>query len=559
MEMPSRFIGFCVLAWFSGIAGSSAQDVVISEIMFNPDGDENAREYVEIFNRSNSPRSLEGFFISDGQAFDILVPAGGSGWLLGPGGYALIFDPDYFSGNDFYPVPEEAAVFTVPGATIGDRGLSNSVAETISLVSASGDTVSQVTYDLSCPPGHSWERVLPEGGDDSGNFLSSLCVGGTPGYENSVLPLPFDPALDAASLAVFPEPEYGGPAIISLSWLNRGREALSAVRIAVSGHGLGDASLLFPDTVPPGGRSPAETVGIDHLPGGLVTITAVIVEGNTAVTSNDTLRVTATVPVPDGTVIIDEVMSAPGDGEPEWIELLNTGEYPVSLTGLRIADGTGTRSDSLMAETVIGGNDFAILSHGPFPFDVPSSVPVVSVPSLPPLNNDGDAVFLLDWNGALSDSMRFGQAEKGVSFELISPGLRGTEKGWDLCVDPGGGTPGRMNSIHYPPSNVDESGKAASTALSIDPNPFSDLTEISYRLPFPLARVRLFVYDRRGRLVARIRDEEESGSEWRGSWSGRSDGEKLPSGPYILNLEALDKRSGKVHTERAVLVIGSGL
>ena len=79
-------------------------------------------------------------------------------------------------------------------------------------------------------------------------------------------------------------------------------------------------------------------------------------------------------------------------------------------------------------------------------------------------------------------------------------------------------------------------------------------------LPFPLARVRLLVYDRRGRLVASLRDTHESGAEWSGEWDGRDDdGDPLAAGPYILHLEAFDKSDGAVRTARTMIVIGARL
>ncbi len=553
------FMSACMLA-FGGGADVRAQDMVISEIMFNPDGDENAREYVELLNRSTAPRSLEGYLVGDGQAFDRILIAGQNGWWIPPGGYALILDPDYFTTTDLYAIPQDTPLFKVEGAAIGNRGLSNSVAETVSLISSAGDTVSQVTYDLSCPPGHSWERILPDGGDDPSNFAASVPVNGTPGHENSVLPPAVDPALDAMSLICTADPVYGGPAAFSLSWRNRGRESASAVRVEiVPPNGLDRISLSFPDPVLPGGRSEPHSFTIEHFPGGLNVLTAVIVGGNATTTANDTLRFTLKVPVPDGTVILDEVMAAPKKGEPEWVELFNTGKYPVSLAEYRISDADGNRSDPLTTGAFIGNGGFAIVSGGAFASGISPDVPVLAVSTLPSLNNDGDTLRLLDWNGAPADSMEYGQAENGVSFELISPGLRGSGNGWDLCVDPSGGTPGRVNSIHFPPTGIDAENIPDAPLLSISPNPFEEHTEITYRLPFPLARVRLFVYDRSGRLVATLRDVEESGAEWTGVWDGCGNDGRLPAGPYILNLEALDKQTGKVHTERSVVVIGSRL
>ena len=126
---------------------------------------------------------------------------------------------------------------------------------------------------------------------------------------------------------------------------------------------------------------------------------------------------------------------------------------------------------------------------------------------------------------------------------------------WDYSTASGGATPGGLNSIAWNDEDVAGSG----ARLAIEPNPFLDTTELSYTLPFPLARVTLTVYDRRGRLAATLRDGEESGSTWRGSWNGRGDNGRLPAGPYILSLEALDKQTGRMVRIRELLVVAAEL
>jgi hypothetical protein len=155
--------------------------------------------------------------------------------------------------------------------------------------------------------------------------------------------------------------------------------------------------------------------------------------------------------------------------------------------------------------------------------------------------------------------MVYTEAMAGFSLERISVSGNSGIPNWDTCVDPAGSTPGRRNSIYF--SNVpDQDGGTKETiSITIKPNPFLETATISYELPFPIARVRMLVYDRRGRLVATLRDVEESGSAWRGTWDGRSGGSRLPAGPYILDIEILDKRTGTMHRERKTIVVASRL
>ena len=104
-------------------AVSAGNNLVISEIMFNPDGDENAREFVEILNRSSESVSLEGYSIGDGTGFDALVAVSDGEWIVPPGSYALIMDPDYFTADEQYEsIPEDITLFTVGDKALGSRG-----------------------------------------------------------------------------------------------------------------------------------------------------------------------------------------------------------------------------------------------------------------------------------------------------------------------------------------------------------------------------------------------------------------------------------------------------
>jgi len=263
----------------------------------------------------------------------------------------------------------------------------------------------------------------------------------------------------------------------------------------------------------------------------------------------DTLEVTLDVAVTAGSVILNEIMAAPATGQPEWIELLNTGDLPVDLFGYGILDSKATSPAVVQRHTFLSGGGYAILAADELPFSLPDEMPVIRTDGFPALNNDGDKVILLDYAGTVADSVSYAATEKGYSLERIDTGT-----GWDTCTDPSGATPGRLNSISF-----DAGGHVKSVTIDIDPNPFGYVTTVSYELPFPLARVSLTIYDRRGRQVATLRDGEESGSDWSCTWDGSSGGSRLPAGPYILNLEAIDKRTGRIVTERKVIVIGTKL
>ena len=543
-------------------AASAGSNIVISEIMFNPNGNENVREFVEILNVSSGPVSLEGYSIGDGTGFDLLVAVSEGEWSVQAGSYALIMDPDYFTSDEQYDtLPEGIRLYTVGDKALGSRGLSNSTAEPVYLISAGGDTLSVVRYSLDCPPGHSWERILPNGGDSVDNFTPSKTIDGTPGRPNSALPPVNNPALDESSLRLYPDyPEMGDRIEIGVNFINKGLDPVKDVTVSVTVlSGFFSGSVHFTGEVSPGERSPEAAVFIESIPGGCIGFEAAIVsDSENGSTADDTLLVEIEIPVPTGSVILNEVMAAPGDGSPEWIEVMNVSPFSVDLYRWRIRDLNGRTSIPVDSHVIILPDDYAVISSGPLDYIV-NGTPVILAGSFPALNNDGDTVSLLDCTGAVTDSMRYDDTQTGYSLELISAHMSGSHDGWDVSVDPSGATPGGRNSIYFSSVPNGNEPEIDSPKLHIIPNPFMDEAVISYELPFPLARVRLLVYDRRGRQVATIRDTEESGSSWSGRWNGRSGGRRLPAGPYIIDFEVIDKRTGKMHRERKTVVVASPL
>lgn len=541
-----------------GAFSADSAPAVISEIMFNPDGDENAREFIEIANRSSGPLSLEGWRIGDGAGFDLLVPVRSGSWILPAGGFAVVVDPDYLdAGEPYATIIPDTPLFTIPDQALGSRGLSNSTPEPVYLISAAGDTLSLVRYSIDCPAGRSWERVDLSGGDGSENFSASRGPDGTPGVRNSVVPPDRNPALIPASLRFEPPaPRPGERLDIFVSFRNAGLSPVSDVRVTIRIlPDLAIGTVAFSDTIPPGSDAPATRLEIPRLPCGRLMLSACI-EGESAGTGDDTLTVALDVPVPPGTLVLNEIMVAPREG-PEWVEVLNAGSVPVSLLGWSMTDSRSVPSHPAAVDRFLSPGEFVILAADSTVVPGAKGAVSLALKGFPSLNNDGDTVVLLDPGGAPADSAGYDAAEPGVSRERISPRLGGGDRAWDLCTDPAGSTPGRQNSIYF--SRVEDDLPSGGTYLTITPNPFSERVTIAYDLPFPLSRVRMTVYDRRGRIVTTLREVSESGSAWAGEWDGADHGRKLPAGPYLLFFEALNKNTGEAITIRKTLVLARKL
>ena len=97
-----------------------------------------------------------------------------------------------------------------------------------------------------------------------------------------------------------------------------------------------------------------------------------------------------------GSIVINEFVSDPADGEVEWIELYNKNFLAIDLSGWKIIDGSG-------AETILNG------TLGPFGND---NFFVVENPK-GKLNNAGDAIILKDKNNNIIDQVYYGNWDNG--------------------------------------------------------------------------------------------------------------------------------------------------
>lgn len=190
-----------------------------------------------------------------------------------------------------------------------------------------------------------------------------------------------------------------------------------------------------------------ERVGIQRISG------YVVCEGD-GNTSNDRRILWVRVGVARGSIVINEIMFAPSGEEPEWVELMNTSEVPVSLSGWSVSDAIVTNKHGIPASSAaIPAGGFAVLtkdsvalvdSRGP----VPGSV--LAVPGFPSLNNTGDAVIVYDEGGRVMDSVLYSPgwgALTGASLERKDPFASPLQwQNWCSSTDSTGATPGWPNA-----------------------------------------------------------------------------------------------------------------
>ena len=159
----------CALLVLALEPSSAVGQVVVCEVMFDPSGSEFYDEFIEVQNLGPDPVDLSGWRVGDGEETDQILGRRGDPILPG-GAFGLILDSGYFEHSTRYDLlPEEAVILTVGDATLGKGGLSNSRPERVVLITSEGDTVAAVTYRVGNVPGHSDEKIHPDGEDDPDN------------------------------------------------------------------------------------------------------------------------------------------------------------------------------------------------------------------------------------------------------------------------------------------------------------------------------------------------------------------------------------------------------
>jgi len=176
-------------------------------------------------------------------------------------------------------------------------------------------------------------------------------------------------------------------------------------------------------------------------------------------------------------VVIDEIMADPSPtiGLPgnEWLELKNTTAAPVNLQNWRIGDATGQSGP--MPNFILLPDSFVIICTGSAVTTMSAFGTTISVSSFPSLDNDGDQVFLKAANGKIIHAVSYTtnwyqnevKKEGGWTLEMIdTKSPCAASSNWTASTSPGGGTPGKRNSIDA--INTDETSPQLKRAYITD-------------------------------------------------------------------------------------------
>lgn len=254
-------------------------------------------------------------------------------------------------------------------------------------------------------------------------------------------------------------------------------------------------------------------------------------------------------------VVINEIMYNDSDefNSGDWIELYNTTDYDINLSGWTIKDEDDTHQFVFTSGTEINAGSYIVIAADFEEFNSTYEIEFDHYGELGfSLAGGSDQVRLYDNTGILVDSLQYQDEAPwdanadgtGYTLELKDVSLDNAEAtSWSASIQ-SGGSPGAANSILV--SNEDQKSIPSEISLLQNyPNPFNPSTNITFKLP-EQARIKLTVFDLLGRKVSSLADEIRSAGTHIINWNAG----ELSSGVYFYKLEV----GNKVLTRRMLLI-----
>lgn len=512
---------------------------VVTEVLPNPSS-QSTDEVVEVYFPGPGQVDITCFTITDYDSEDILVAVETP--FLVQGQYGLVMDPDYSQGSMPYDIPPGTVLIHPGNSTIGN-GLSGN--DPVGLLFLGGEvstygTPFDETDGIPVNPGTdlSMERITPFLPDSESSWFISP-FGPTPGAPPENITQGVD--YSVASITAHPPMGAAGTeTLISAMYTSLGTDSVPQgdlnVSISANGSPVHTATPAIPGL---GDTLMVNFIWVSSENG--TELSATCHSPEDANGANDTALCPWN---PAPAVVINEVFRH----EPEWIEILNGTDQPVSLSSLVFSDATN--STELPSGTLEPG-EFALFTENIDLFrsywgDPPCQL--YQPENWPTLNNGGDTLHLATKEEPL-DMVPYTTAWGGnsaSSLERRSSGVMGfIPENWGTCIE--GATPGRENSIGE---------TAGGTFLTMSPtvfNPPATPLSIHINLPMQACDVTVKVYDVRGMELERLYENTVPGETLVLEWSGSG----YPVGRYIIYAEAF--AGGNILSDAGVVVLARPL
>lgn len=422
-------------------------DLVINEIMYSPNFPE--PEWIEIFNKSSKAVNLKGYRIADNTSKATITQ---KEFFIQPEDYAVVAkDSNIFL---IYADSENIIIAAIPSLNnSGDRVV---ISDSLDRIIDSLDYKS--TWGGAS--GKSLERIDADRPSvDSTNWKTATAEKGTPGKINSVSKKNFDIRL--MHPRIIPEkPLYGDNVIINVAMWNPAKKpALFVLKLfEILDNDLKICLKEISIGIPPIEDALFFRTEMEYLIEKLnktrkFEYYAEFPQDEDS--TNNKITIIVQPGYPPGSVVINEIMYNPINGEPEWIELFNKTEYDIDLEGWSISDLLTTPVKTKIQGNGITfpGNTLLVISKDASINNFHRSIPSQRIINqFANLNNDADGVIIKDVHDFTIDSVRYDKSwggESGKSLERKTfIGSSNDRLNWGSSKDVELSTPGRINSIY---------------------------------------------------------------------------------------------------------------
>lgn len=539
-------------------------DVIINEIFADPSpqiGLPNA-EYVELYNRSSQIYNIGGWKLSDPSSTATLPSH-----ILLPGQYVTIAPNS--ASFEFSIFPNTIFVSSLPSLNNSD--------DVVTLTDDNNTTIDEVAYTddwyqdaVKKDGGYSLELknpTLPCSG--AFNWIASNDPnGGTPGTQNSV----FTTAPDGTP-----------PSVVSSNVLDKNtiqicfNESIDAVNLNTSMMTVTGGVSVATFSV----STDLLCVTLNILPsldtGVIYTVNLTGIKDCSGNTINPTQREAILPHLPNsGDILINELLFNPNTGGSDFVEVYNNTNKYIDLKGFLLAnidDGSIGNLKIIDYNFLLRPNQFAVLTKDSnnIKSNYISSVTgrFVQIATLPSYNTDSSTVILLMPDSSISDKVSYQddwhfsivKDFKGKSLERLDYNRTSQDEGnWHTAAQiEGWATPGKENSQYFPNQLTEEAVSTYPEVFSPDNDGFEDVLNIAFNVNEPGYVCNITIFDREGRMVKNLVQNQLIGIEGTFTWDGTTNKlERARIGVYIIYFEVFNL-AGDVSVVKKAVVLGGKL
>lgn len=557
---------------FTDIPPAKRFDLVFSEIMPDPSPSAGLpeSEYIELFNRSQTPVNLAGWKVIVNDKISELAA-----YNLKPGNYVLLVPQS--KGDDWQTIQNKMAI--TPWQTITNDKCN------LVLVSDKGNVVDALKYSFAQwndgsfkqDGGWSFERIDTDNMSGSTeNWLYSVDpAGGTPGTENSVkhdLPDRTIPEItmityeDPKSIKIyFPEP---------MDILNK--DLTSSFKI--KGNSI-TARNIIPDTVFMDNctvefNEEMTTNRVHEFSG----ITLADLAGNKLfLNTNRFFGKPDTISVQSKHLLINEILFNPRPGGYDFVELINNSQKIFSMQDLRLAESDEQDNISKLFELsgkniLIFPGDLTVFTRSANNVETEYFCPVPEhlhqTENFPSMPDKKGTITLTSYNGKIIDRLHYNASmhfpllndKTGISLERISPDMETDDPdNWSSAsADCGYATPTGKNSQFKEIKNAELNGfSIAQESFTPNGDGYSDRLMIDYSFDQSETVANVTVYNPKGIPIKVIANNKLLGTKGFLTWDGTNDDGKFVSPGIYLILTTTYNLSGEKTTQKLTCVVGT--